>query len=130
MFGQLSFWNLSETPILEAVIQAVDLRPIGSLDEVTEALLDIPTISLPIRTVADVLNKPEIKLVVNTNPPFIMSYEPERDSEVFVIRTNTVLVSKGFYRTFVQLHELFGVVVLDEIHQVFMTPKQFKNFYH
>jgi hypothetical protein len=116
-----SFWKPQSIPRGEGNLV---LHPLGTLEEVTKKLLRLPFIK-PVHC----QRSSTVRLGWGVGFGVIMQIKAPKDGRVLMISVTSGVPDHVFYRLYVQLREQFGVTVLDEVTNEFLTTKQFKSRY-
>lgn len=124
---RFSFWKPEPLPEIP-LIAVVNLIPLGKLQNVASAVLDIPkTVLMP--------SWPWEESVVNifweVERGALLRISTESGSicpgQVLTIPVESHVSYRTFYRLYIHVFEQFGTIVLHELSHKFMTPMQYKK---
>ena len=129
---QFSFWKPEPLPPKDSTILPIELISLGSLNIVTEKLLDVPKMSQVPKQPWDTESPPAtVNLIWEVDNGVILQIRteqgPPKPGEVLTINAKSATAQKTFYRLYVQIYEQFGATVLDERSHQFYTPKEFRS---
>ncbi len=124
-----SFWKIDPIPTNHSLISPYEIDTFGNSEEVISKLHDIPHLFF---------NLPSLLWEIPPeNPAIVMFWNDVRlefreeinrpwDKEVLTINALSPISKDLFYILYVQIHEQFNAVLLDELTHSFISPKQFK----
>ena len=129
---QFSFWKPDPIPPKNSTILPVELHSLGSLNSVTEKLMDVPHMTMiPTAPWDQTATESNVNLRWDVEGGVVLKVHleqgPPKPGEVITINARSGTPQRVFYRLYVQIFEQFGATLLDEqIHQ-FFTPKEFRT---
>lgn len=127
-----SFWKPEPLPPRDSKFHPVDLQSLGSLDDVTEKLADVPRMAIVPKSPWEVDDEnPALRFQWQVEQGVILQVRveqgPPKPGEVLTIGAASAAPKNVFYRLYVQVFEQFGVTLFDEGAHDFLTPKEFRE---
>ena len=127
-----SFWKPDPIPPKDATILPVELHSLGSLNSVTEKLLDVPHMKqVPSAPWDNIRAGSDMKLMWEVEGGVVLKVHieqgPPKPGEVITIDAKSSAPQRTFYRLYVQIFEQFGATLLDEKSHQFYTPREFRK---
>jgi hypothetical protein len=122
-----SLWRPDSLPNKNATLIAVKILSIGSITEITKRLMSIKHMKMMLKLHPGKL--PIMRLLWDVGEGVILQYKAELGLEqldVAMIEIISAVNNKTFYNLYIQIHENLGIILLDEVSNVFVPPREFK----
>ncbi len=130
--AQFSFWKPDPIPPKDTTILPIELHSLGSLNSVTEKLMEVPHMTkIPAAPWDQAATDSNVKLLWEVEGGVVLKVHleqgPPKPGEVITINARSGAEQRIFYRLYVQIFEQFGATLLDEKSHQFYTPKEFRT---
>jgi hypothetical protein len=127
-----SFWRPDSMPNKHARILQVKLLPIGNLTEITKKILTISHMKRMLQTPKNSNRFPMMRLFWDVPGGVVLQFRTEgllseQRGDVISIEAISCVNDVTFHSLYVQLHEFFGVILLDETSNALVSPRDFKR---